>query len=364
MARVFVQTKAVHSGNRRYRILNHAVPLFLFFSFLLLCLGQYAYSADVKLAWDPNKEPDVAGYEIHYGNASGDYLSSVDVGNVTTCTIPGLTEGETHYFAAKAYNAAGLESGFSNEITYAPPVSCTYSISPASQSFSASGGTGSVAVTTQGSCNWSASTTAAWISIVSGTTGIGSGTVSYSVAANTGTAQRTAAMTIAGRIFTISQAGIPTYTMSAAAGSGGMISPSGSVSVTDGSRETFTISPNAGYEIADVKVDGTSVGAVSSYTFSNVKADHNITATFAALATTTNVGFIIRATAGPGGNIYQSGNIFVKPGTSKTFYIMPNLGYVIADVKVDGVSIGKVRYFVFRYVTANHTIDASFSAAQ
>lgn len=74
------------------------------------------------------------------------------------------------------------------------------------------------------------------------------------------------------------------YTVNAGAGTGGTISPSGSVSVSSGASQSFSISPATGYKIADVEVDGASIGAVSSYTFSNVTASHSISATFSAQA--------------------------------------------------------------------------------
>ncbi|NCC69366.1 MAG: hypothetical protein EOM14_14450, partial [Clostridia bacterium] len=76
----------------------------------------------------------------------------------------------------------------------------------------------------------------------------------------------------------------PTYTISASAGTGGSISPSGSQSVAKGGSKTFAIIPDSGYRLADVKVDGASVGAVSSYTFSNITSAHTISAEFASSA--------------------------------------------------------------------------------
>jgi hypothetical protein len=72
------------------------------------------------------------------------------------------------------------------------------------------------------------------------------------------------------------------HSITASAGTGGSISPSGSVSVNYGASQTFTITPNTNYGIANVLVDGTLVGAVSTYTFSNVTANHTISASFAA----------------------------------------------------------------------------------
>ena len=71
-----------------------------------------------------------------------------------------------------------------------------------------------------------------------------------------------------------------TYTITASAGTGGSISPSGAITVNYGSSKSFTITANAGYKISSVTVDGSSVGAVSSYTFSNVTSNHTINASF------------------------------------------------------------------------------------
>lgn len=71
-----------------------------------------------------------------------------------------------------------------------------------------------------------------------------------------------------------------TYTITASAGPGGSISPSGIVTVNQGSDISFTITPDTGYQITNVLVDGSSVGAVEEYTFENVKQNHTIQANF------------------------------------------------------------------------------------
>jgi hypothetical protein len=68
--------------------------------------------------------------------------------------------------------------------------------------------------------------------------------------------------------------------VTASAGSGGSISPSGSVSVPYNGNQLFTITPNKGYRIQDVRVDGVSVGAIETYTFSNLQVAHTIEAVF------------------------------------------------------------------------------------
>ena len=70
------------------------------------------------------------------------------------------------------------------------------------------------------------------------------------------------------------------YTIKATAGAGGSISPSGNVSVREGREQTFTITPDKGYAVANVKIDGKSIGAVKSYTFENVRRTHTIEVIF------------------------------------------------------------------------------------
>ena len=76
----------------------------------------------VTLAWDRSPDADVTGYRLYYGVASGAYTNVTDVGNVDTATLGGLKAGVTYYFAATAYDGSGLESDFSNEVSYTVPV--------------------------------------------------------------------------------------------------------------------------------------------------------------------------------------------------------------------------------------------------
>jgi hypothetical protein len=144
---------------------------------------------------------------------------------------------------------------------------------------------------------------------------------------------------------------INTYNLTATAGANGSIS--GPATATYGTNATFTIVPAAGYHVADVVVDGASVGAVTSYSFSNVTANHTISASFAVDA------YTITATAGANGTI--SGPATVVSGAGATYAITPATGYHVADVLVDGVSVGAVTAYSFSNVTANHTISASFA---
>jgi hypothetical protein len=145
-----------------------------------------------------------------------------------------------------------------------------------------------------------------------------------------------------------------TYTITATASLGGIITPSWSVIVNYGESQTFTITPSLGYRLVGIMVDGVSVGAVLTYTFSNVASDHTIDAIFGINQ------YIITATAGSNGAISPLGTLIMNYGGSQTFTITPNEGYHVADVKVDGGSVGVVTTFTFDNVTSNHAIEVTF----
>gem|GEM_PF-1247018 len=149
---------------------------------------------------------------------------------------------------------------------------------------------------------------------------------------------------------------INTFNITATAGLGGLINPSGIIPLNYGASQTFIITPNLGYQIVDVRVDGVSIGPVSTYTFENIQSDHTIEVIFGIYL------YTITAIAGENGTIFPSGTLTAEYGSSKTFTITPNSGYHITEVKVDGTSIGPVTTFTFNNITSNHTIEASFDA--
>jgi hypothetical protein len=335
-------------------IIQFALILILILSSFYISLApDTANAGQVTLAWDMNSEPNVMGYKIYYGTASRNYDWFIDVGNVTSITITDLPDGSRYYFAATAYDNSNppIESTHSDEVN---KNMCTYSISPMNASFGASGGTGSVSVTTQVGCTWTASSSASWMTITSGSSGTGNGTINYSVSASTNPDQQTASSTFAGKLFTVTQSAATAYTIAASAGTGGTITPSGAVTVAHGANQTFNITASSGYQILNVMIDGTSIGAVNSYTFSNVIAGHTITAAFSVKK------YAINASAGIGGSISPLGSTSINHGANQIFTITPSAGYSIVDVTVDGVSQGVISSYAFNNVTANHTISATF----
>ena len=112
------------------------------------------------------------------------------------------------------------------------------------------------------------------------------------------------------------------YTIKATAGEGGKITPSGNSAVLYGRNKTFTITPNDGYAIADVKVDGKSIGAVKTYTFERVRGDHTIEAVF------------MKATGNP-----QTGVDVPFTDVSETDWFYADVAYVYANGLMAGTSV-------------------------
>ncbi|MBI1753510.1 MAG: immunoglobulin domain-containing protein [Acidobacteria bacterium] len=221
---------------------------------------------------------------------------------------------------------------------------------------------------------------------------------------------------------TLAATAIRTYTITASAGANGSISPAGATSVAQGNGQAYAITPNAGYQIASLLVDGASVAALPAYTFTNVSADHTISATFAPVltvsldagvtgtpaatavqaagaavpysyalrtgftglavtldgspvaasgtvtmngphtltATSVPQTFTLTASAGPNGSISPAGITTLPYGSSQVFTITPDPGYQVANVLVDGASVGPQTSYTFTSLSANHTISATF----
>ena len=82
-------------------------------------------SDSVTLAWSPSPSPDVAGYYVYYGVASGIYTSKIFAGNTNSVTLSNLVAGTTYYFVVTCFDTAGDESVPSNEATYTVPADLT-----------------------------------------------------------------------------------------------------------------------------------------------------------------------------------------------------------------------------------------------
>lgn len=117
--------------------------------------------------------------------------------------------------------------------------------------------------------------------------------------------------------------------ISASATAGGTISPAGQVPVAAGASQTFIFTPDPGFRLQDVVVDGLSQGAVGSYTFGNVAVPHTIQAVFVPGVTVT-----VTVSAGQGGTISPNNTVVLNQGDNKTFTITPDFGFAISNVVV------------------------------
>ena len=105
--------------NRPHRVRTFILSSIIFLSCFNLLFFNPAtgFSAQMKLAWDASTGPDVGGYKVYYGTATRSYVAPIDVGNITTYPLTGLTEGMTYFVAVKTYDKAipPNESDYSNE---------------------------------------------------------------------------------------------------------------------------------------------------------------------------------------------------------------------------------------------------------
>lgn len=167
-------------------------------------------ASPVMLRW--NAVAGAARYEVlpFYWDAAGARWVGLPTDTTTVSslsyTLP-FTQTQTHYAWAVRALSGATASDWSQfvYVLYSPPA-CTFSISPTSASFGRNGGSRTVAVTAPAGCAWTAISNRSWITIAAGSSGNGSGTVSYKVGRNTARQRRTGTMTIAGATFTITQA--------------------------------------------------------------------------------------------------------------------------------------------------------------
>ncbi len=158
-----------------------------------------------------------------------------------------------------------------HEITQSAVTPCTYTLSPGNSSFTSSGGTGTVSVSTGSGCSWGAATyNATWLAITSGIDGSGNGTVTYSVAPNTGSSSRSFTMNVAGQTFTVTQGGSTcTYAVSLTGNSFAAAGGGGTVNVTTGSGCAWSLASNNSWLTVPYNPNGSGSGTMNFYVAAN-----------------------------------------------------------------------------------------------
>lgn len=137
--------------------------------------------------------------------------------NATWITISaggsGSGNGTVNYIVAanaSTTSRTGTMTVAGQTVTVTQTGACSFTVSPTAPNFDASGGTGTLAVTAGTNCTWTATESLSWITITSGASGAGNGTVTYSVAANSTTSSRTGTMTVAGATVAVTEAATST----------------------------------------------------------------------------------------------------------------------------------------------------------
>lgn len=149
------------------------------------------------------------------------------------------------------------------------------------------------------------------------------------------------------------------YTINARAGTGGSISPGGTFQLQAGSSQTFTASPNGGYEVDRWEVDLIRVQTGgTSYTLSNVGGNRTVEVIFRLIPVPPHT---ITTSAGPNGSVNPSGAVSVNHGTSQVFTASPTSGYQVDEWRLDGttVQVGGTAYTLGN-VTTDHALSVSF----
>jgi hypothetical protein len=147
------------------------------------------------------------------------------------------------------------------------------------------------------------------------------------------------------------------FTINSGADTNGSISPAGATAVPSGSNKTYTVTPNPGFIVAVLVVDGTHLPGATSYTFTGVTTAHYINAYFAPAPP-----FTITAGSAGNGSISPLGATSVQPGTSQTFYFTPDPGFAVMALVVDGTILPAATSYTFTGVTADHYLNAYFGA--
>ena len=254
----------------------------------------------ITLTWRPNPEPDMAGYRIFYGTESGRYTKFYGVGKTNTATISGLEPGKTYYFIVEPTNLNAYAGDWSKEVR--ATVGNASILLTVNKTGSGSGTVTGTGINCGDDCIEAFGSSGASVTLTA-TPNPASTFVGWSGDCS-GTGTCTVTMNSSKNVTAVFNASAPpsgsTYTITASAGVGGSISPSGTLTVNSGANQTFTISAQSGYTIADVKVDGLSQGAIPSYTFNQVTTNHTIAASFNVTGGSGQT-YTITASAGGGG---------------------------------------------------------------
>ena len=274
---------------------------------------------------------------------------------VALLTTP-LSNGVVYESIVSAVGPGGTSASTrSNTFAFSAP--CAPTILPASSNLTTSAAaTGSVGVTAGTGCTWAATSNApSWITITSGASGVGNGTVNYSVSANTGTTPRTGTLTVAGNTFTVTQAGAPcTFTIAPTSSNlTSSVATTGTVTVTAGTGCSWTATSGAAWITISAGASGSGNGSVSYSVAANTGTTPRTgTLTIAGQAfTVTQAGAPCTFTIAPTSSnltssVATTGTVTVTAGTGCSWTAASNDSWITISAGTSGSGNGTVSYSV------------------
>lgn len=301
------------------------ISLFFFPLLFLSCLFlSAAFAAQIRIAWDPNSESDLAGYKVYYGTSSRNYGTPINVGNVTTYTITGLTAGQTYYIAVTAYDTANNESDFSNEVSGAATEitqTCTVTTNPSGLQILVD----NVTYTAPQTFTWVVGSSHE-ISVSSPQSGSSGTRYVFSSWSDGGAQSHTITTPSASTTYTANFTTQYTLTTGVSPSGGGTVSPSGTNWYNSGQSVQVTATASSGYTFSSWSGDlSGSTNPVSVI----MNTPKRLTAQFVAIAETISTPTISGPTSGYVGTTYS----YIASGASS------NLGHSLQyqfDWKGDG----------------------------
>ncbi|MBF0536980.1 MAG: DUF1566 domain-containing protein [Nitrospirae bacterium] len=253
--------------------------------------------------------------------------------------------------------------------TFTP--SCNFAITPTSKTFTLSGGSDNVTVTAVTGCTWSATSNVSWISVTSGSSGSGNGSVFYSVTANTGALQRIGTMTIAGKTFTVTQDGTGcTYSITPTGKQFTSSVGNDSVSVTAPTECTWSAASNFSWITVTSGSSGSGNGSVTYSVTANTDAGQRM-GTMTIAGQTFNVtqdgatcSYSINPTSKQFTSVGGNDSVSVTTGTGCTWGASSDVSWITLTSGNIGTGSGGVTYSVAANTTANQRMGTMSIARQ
>ena len=307
--------------------------------FLLILSCPCTFAAQITLAWDANTAPDLAGYKIYYGTASGTYESPINVGNVTIYTLTGLALGQTYFIAATAYSTSNSETGYSNEVSGVATdrTQITVATNPSGLQIVVD----NITYTAPQIFGWVAGSSHN-LSVSSPQPGTSGVLYSYSSWSDGGPSNHSVTAPSSPTTYTANFTSQYSLTTSASPPGGGTVTPSGTNWYNSGQIVSLLAAQSAGYSFSKWTGDLTLSTNPTSLTMSGPK---NVTANFTCL-------YSITPTTNSFGSSGGTGSVRVTGGSACSWTATSNVSWIAISLPSSGIGNGGVTYSVSTNNTA------------